>query len=647
MAPTLLTTTLSAARPLAPLDWSVILAYLLLSVLIAAYFTRRAGKNTGEFFLGGRTMGWFLAGTSMVATTFAADTPLAVTELVAKNGIAGNWLWWNMLFGNVLAVFFFARLWRRANILTDVEFIELRYSGKPAAFLRGFKAIYIGLFMNCIVLAWVNLAMIKIVQVCLPHWNAYYTVAAIMALVAIYSSMSGLMGVAVTDAFQFFLAIGGCIVLAFYAVHDAGGIATIKERLPDALRFTPVVGEQQGGSGMLSMSVAAFIAYLGVQWWASWYPGSEPGGGGYVAQRMMSAKDEKNSLFATLWFTLAHYCVRPWPWILTALAAMVLLPQMSATERASIERNPTALQAYKDVADNRVGDTANPDYATAYVMAESHFKSDPAFRERFENSTNPGGMFPKMMRDHLPTGLYGLLLAAFLAAYMSTISTQLNWGTSYLTHDFYKRFMAPEADEKQLVLVSRLLTLVMGVVSFIITTQLERVSGAWEFVLAISGGIGLVLILRWFWWRVSAWSELAAMLAPIAPYLWCHHQGIPFPASLFYIVAFSTVAWLLVTYLTPPTDRATLHTFYRRVHPGGIGWTPIQADLPDARPDQGYPALFANWLLGCALTYCTLFGLGRLIFGQPLQALAFLAAALISALIIWRNLSREDWTEPT
>lgn len=580
------------------IDWVLVGMYFVASAGIGLYYTKRAGSNLHEFFLSGRNLPWWLAGTSMVATTFAADTPLAVTELVATNGIAGNWLWWNFVFGGMLTVFFFARLWRRAGIMTDVEFVELRYSGNPAAFLRGFRSIYLGIFMNCIIMGWVNLAMAAILEGMfgIPREHVIWYVGAALVVTAVYSALSGLWGVAVTDAFQFILAMTGTIVLAFVVLGlpEVGGISGLKEKLPEwSLKFTPVVG---GGSsieevgGTLALSISAFLAFIGVQWWASWYPGAEPGGGGYIAQRMMSAKDEKHSLFATLWFTVAHYCVRPWPWIIVGLATLVLYPDLGP-------------------ADKKLG----------YVYA---------------------------MRDYLPAGLKGMLVASFFAAYMSTIATQLNWGTSYIINDFYKRFFTPRAEEKQLVFISRVTTLIVMVFSIILTLLLDTISGAWAFIIEASAGLGLVLILRWFWWRINAWSEIAAMVAPLLIYGYIKFStSIQFPESLFYIVSLTTVVWLVVTFLTKPTDRRTLQNFYRRVHPGGVGWKEIAVTLPDVQGDSGYGGLLMNWFAGVVLVYATLFGIGKLIFGEIGSALLFFLVAGLATLIIYRDLSRRGFAK--
>ena len=591
------------------IDQIIILAYLLISIGIGIYMSKRAGKSTGDFFLSGRKLPWYIAGTSMVATTFAADTPLAVTELVAQNGIAGNWLWWNMLFGGMLTVFFFARLWRRSNILTDAEFVAIRYSGKAADFLRGFKAIYIGIGMNAVVMAWVNLAMVKILRVMFPeltffgieeleflgiHFSSYLLVVGCMMLfVALYSSLSGLWGVSLTDTFQFIMAMGGSIILAVIAVRHVGGISGMKAQLADVnwvFDFFPEIsrGDAQStaSSGLLKMTLTGFIAYLGVQWWASWYPGAEPGGGGYVAQRMMSAKDEKHSLLATLWFQIAHYAVRPWPWVLVALVALILYP-------------------------------AAPDKGETYVM---------------------------VIRDLLPSGLLGLLLAAFLAAYMSTIASQTVWGTSYIVNDFFRPFIKKGASEKYYVKVSRITTVLLILLSFLITSQLEQISGAWKFILACSGGIGLVLILRWFWWRISAWSEIAAMIAPfvVYPVLYYKYQ-MNYESMLLIIVAWSTMVWMIVTFLTRPTETGKLRDFYTKIHPGGIGWRKVSADLPEIKGDSGYGRLIVNYLSGCILVMMSLFGFGKIIFGDILEGIIYLVIGLCAGAMIYINLSKIGW----
>jgi SSS family solute:Na+ symporter len=594
-------------------DWIIIAIYFLISIGIGIYMSKRAGRSTNDFFLSGRNLPWYIAGTSMVATTFAADTPLAVTEMIADNGIAGNWLWWNMLFGGMLTVFFFARLWRRAGIMTDCEFVAIRYEGKPADFLRGFRAVYIGIFMNVIVIAWVNLAMVKILSVLFPDLlflgNESLTILGIefsshllwvgvlMIFVAIYSALSGLWGVSITDSFQFIMAMTGSILLAVYALkNDAiGGVSGLKEQLPEwVFNFMPSIGSEEvdTGTGILKLGVTAFVAYLGVQWWASWYPGAEPGGGGYVAQRMMSAKDEKHSLFATLWFNVAHFAIRPWPWIIVALVSLVLYPDLPADNKGA-----------------------------GYVMA---------------------------IKDLLPAGLLGLMLAAFLAAYMSTIASQTVWGTSYIINDLFKPFIKPNADEKYYVKISRITTFVLMIFALIITSQITKISDAWRFVLAASAGIGLVLILRWFWWRINAWSEIAAMIAPyplliVLLFVFDYDLSADYEIILIYTVIWSTAVWLTTTYLTKPTNDQKLKTFYSKVHPGGVGWKRISNQLPEVKSDTGYQYLFMNWFAGSMMVLFFLFGLGKWIFYGFSSAIIYFAVVALAVIIIIRNMRKIGW----
>jgi Na+/proline symporter len=601
---------------LTTLDWLLVAGYFVISFGIALYFYRRASKDTSEFFLSGRQMPWWLAGTSMVATTFAADTPLLVTEIVASDGIAGNWIWWNFAFGGMLTVFFFARLWRRSGVLTDVELVELRYDGPAAAWLRGIKAIYFGLLLNIVIIGWVSLAMETIIDTLFPGltlfgqtefavlgatYSASLVVTGLLVLVvAVYSLLSGLWGVMVTDFFQFFIAMGGTIALAVLALNapEVGGLSGLHEQLDDStFKMLPTVtfGKAAEGAGALALSGLAFVAYIGVQWWGSWYPGSEPGGGGYIAQRMMSAKDEKNSLFATLWYTVAHYCLRPWPWIIVALVALVMFPELPEGEK-------------------RAG----------FVM---------------------------VMREVLPPGLLGLLFAAFLAAFMSTVSTQLNWGVSYLMNDFWSRFVQPEAEERRQVFLSRVFTFALGFLSLLVTANLDTIEQAWGLILSASAGLGLVLILRWYWWRVNAWSEIAATVTPIAlvavALLLPEGVQVPglqadFPLNLYAVVAFTTLVWLAVTYATRPTTQDTLDHFYRKVRPGGPGWKPVARRHPGVEPDAGFARLWLDWLLGVAFVYLTLFGVGKLLLGSALLGAGLLAGALGAAAFLWRDLSGTD-----
>ena len=581
-------------------DWSVVAAYFLFNVAIGLYYKGRAGRDTREFFLSGRDVPWWLAGTSMVATTFAADTPLAVTGLVAKNGVAGNWLWWNLLASGMLTVFFYARLWRRAGVMTDIEFSEIRYAGAPAAFLRGFRAVYLGVLMNCIILGWVNLAMVKILGLIfgVSKLEALWMVLGLIVLTSTISTLSGLWGVLVTDLFQFVIKMGMVIVLAVVAVHAVGGIEALKTKLAavDAMRasggghgsvlsFLPDVGSAW-------MPMITFFVYVAINWWATWYPGAEPGGGGYVAQRMLSAKDERHALLATLWFNIAHYAVRPWPWILVALTSLVLYPGLADPE-------------------------------TGYI---------------------------RVMIDYLPSSLRGLMVAAFAAAYMSTIATQLNWGASYLVNDFYRRFVRRDAAEGHYVNASRVATVLLTVISAVATLYMGSIAGAWKLLLVTGAGTGTVLLLRWYWWRINAWSEVAAMIAAFVVSVLLQTLGgfdTDQPAQFAWVmlitVAVTTVVWLAVTFATRPEPEATLVAFYRRTHPSRTGWVPIAAKAPDVKPAADGLANLMDWIAGCVLVYAVLFGVGKVLLHETAPGLALIALGAVAGAIIYRDLSRRGW----
>ncbi len=584
---------------LTPLDWTIIGAYFALSLAIGLYYTRRAGGDTQAFFVAGRSLPWWLAGTSMVATTFAADTPLAVTEMVARHGVAGNWLWWSMLPSGMLTVFFFARLWRRAEVLTDVEFVELRYSGRPAAFLRGFRSLYLGLAINLIIMGWVNLGMAKVLSgtLGLQKWQA---VAFCLAITLVYSSLSGIWGVVITDAVQFVIAMAGSIVLAVLAVRAVGGLEPLQAGLE---RVVPAGASEPFGASALSiwpdasaawmLPLVTLATYLGVNWWASWYPGAEPGGGGFIAQRIFSARDERHGLLAALWFNVAHYALRPWPWILVALCSLVLYG----------------------------GSPVNP--ATG--------EADAAFG------------YVRVMNDFLPSGFRGLLLASFAAAYMSTISTQLNWGSSYLVNDFYRRFVRKNASEAHYVAASRAATVLTVALGAIVTYFMNRITSGWELVLTLGAGTGLVYILRWYWWRINAWSEIAAMSAALIVSLGLRWLGTfdvdtptGFALTMLTTVGVTTVTWGLATFLTAPEPDARLVAFYRRVHPAGPGWRGVAALA--GRPETGRAERlapgFVNWLLGVAVVYATLFGVGEILFGAWTTAAVFGAIASVTAALL-------------
>jgi solute:Na+ symporter, SSS family len=582
-------------------DWLIVCSYFAFNVAIGFYYKRRAGTSTGEYFLSGRNAPWWLAGTSMVATTFAADTPLVVTGLVAQNGIAGNWLWWNLLASGMLTVFFYARLWRRSGVMTDIELAEIRYAGPPAAFLRGFRALYLGLIINCIILGWVNLAMAKILQLVfgVSKGEALWIVVGMIVLTSAISTLSGLWGVLVTDLFQFVIKMGMVIVLAVVAVQAVGGIEAMKVKLA---AIDQVRGATTGGHGsVLSfvpdigsawMPMITFFVYIAVNWWATWYPGAEPGGGGYVAQRMLSAKDEKHSLLATLWFNIAHYAVRPWPWILVALASLILFPNLKDPE-------------------------------TGYI---------------------------RVMIDYLPSSLRGLMVAAFAAAFMSTIATQLNWGASYLVNDFYRRFVRRDAGEPHYVLASRLATGLLTVVSAAVAFRIESIGGAWRVLIITGAGTGAVLLLRWYWWRINAWSEVSAMITAfvvsvLLQTVWGMNSDRPveFAHIVLITVAITTAVWLAVTYLTRPESDATLEAFYRRTRPSRTGWAPVAARAPDVRVSADGLANLVDWVAGCVLVYGTLFGVGKLLLHETPIGLGLLAVAAIAGWIIYRDLSRRGW----
>lgn len=560
-----------------PIDLTIIIAFFALSTAIALYYRKESGKDLNSFFLGGRNLPWYIAGISMVATTFAADTPLAVTEMVSKQGISGNWLWWSMLAGGMFTTFFFARLWQKSGVLTEVELIELRYSGRAAAWLRGFKAVYLGLFMNVLIIGWVNLALMAILEVFfeVPTETTYWITGLAMAIAAVYSALSGLKGVAVTDALQFVIAMTGTIVLAFIVVNseEVGGIAGLKSKLPEGtLNFLPQLGSESVDGNVLALSLGSFLAFIGVQWWASWYPGAEPGGGGYVAQRMMSTRTEKEAVYATLFFQIAHYCLRPWPWILVGLSCIILYP---------------------DLVEDQI--------KNGYVMA---------------------------MKDYLPVGLKGLLLVAFFAAYLSTISTQLNWGAGYLVNDFYYRFIKPQSTDKHLVWVSRLTTVGIMAIALYVTQFFDSISGVWLFIMECGAGLGLVLILRWFWWRINAWSEITATIAPAVgfsiSYFWFEWEH---PNGFFFTVIFTTLCWLVVTFFAPPTKNNTLQNFYQRIQPGG--WWPAHLKNSAPRQNPEFRYLFGAWILAVAMTYSFLFLIGKIILAEYQDAFwAFLIAVV-------------------
>ncbi|MFV0237673.1 MAG: sodium:solute symporter family protein [Flavobacteriales bacterium] len=637
------------------LDWGIIALFLILSLFIGIYFRKSAGKGIENFFLGGRNLPWYIAGISMVATTFAADTPLAVTELVAKDGISGNWIWWNALIGGTLTTFFFAKLWRRSHVLTEVELIEKRYSGQKARFLRGFKSIYLGVFMNIMVIGWVNLAMITILQGFFPDLTKVHGIlicGGLTIFILIYSTLSGLLGIAITDTIQFFIAIIGCIILAILVVNSnaVGGIDGLKTSLPHGtLHFFPEIEEGLKTHDALTISFATLIAFFGIVWWASWYPGSEPGGGGYVAQRMMSAKSEKDAVFATLFFQIGHYCIRPWPWILVALSAMVIysVPKNIQDKTLQLEYQNLLEKGIDEktlfISDDAFKqlDQSNPsiqenkaDITQVRLKIQDESKKNHFLKHALHYQNDHRFGFVYAIRDFLPNGLLGLLFVVFLAAYMSTISTQLNWGASYIVNDFYTRFLNENASQSHLVFISRIITLILGIIGVGVSFFIDSISEVWKFIMEAGAGLGLVLILRWYWWRINAWSEISATLAPFIGYgLTRYVFDLEFPNSFFCTVAFTTIVWIAVTYITKPTKRETLESFYKDVQPEGA-WEPIRKNLGIKKRTSEIGWLFSCWISAAVMIYATLFLIGKLLFKEWSSAGICLIITLISLLAL-------------
>lgn len=556
------------------LDYSVIAAYVAIMVLVGYYAQKRGQESLEDYFTGGKNLPWWLIGISMVATTFAADTPLAVTGIIASEGVAGNWIWWNFMFSGLFTVFLYAKLWKRADVITDVEFISIRYSGKPARILRGFRALYLAFPINCIILGWVTVGMAKILTI-LTGAEQWTVILIMYLLIGIYIAFSGLWGVIITDFIQFIIAMGGSILLAWYAVSHVGGLGQLQ------VEITEMFGQ---GHQMLSINpltspdiaITTALVWVGMMWWASWYPGSEPGGGGYIAQRMFSAKDERNAVGGTLLFNVAHFALRPWPWILVALVAMVVYPGLD----------------------------------------------------------DPEAGYPMLMLKLLPAGLLGLLAVAFLAAFVSTVSTHLNWGASYVVNDFYKPFLKPESEfeskekaQKHYVVVSKITTIVLMITAVIVSYMFDTVRGGWEAILSIGAGTGLVYMLRWFWWRINAWSEIAAMSAAAIGYTLSIFTGLDdFAQQMIFTTVFSTTVWIATTFLTKPEDEQTLQTFFDRVKPGGPGWKRFIGTgekTYSLLPGIGMVVISAASIIG------VLFGMGEIFFSSVSLGVSCIVAGSI------------------
>lgn len=597
------------------IDWLIITFSLLICFVPALFFGKRGGKNTSEFFASGRSVPWWLAGLSMVATTFSSDTPNWVTEQVRKFGVAGNWQWWAFVLTGVATVFFFARLWRRSGVMTDLEFYELRYSGKAASVVRGFRAVYLGLFFNCFIMGMVTLAACKIANILfgLPPWQ---TILICGLLNVVFASHSGLWGVLVIDMVQFFIKMTAVIAAAYFSLKQVGGLRVLIEKLGQVQVITaeggqPVMSAVDGSGqpilnmlpnfSMWQLALMTFIMPIAIGWWANWYPGAEPGGGSYIAQRMLASKSEKDSLGGTLFFNLAHYVLRPWPWIITALCSIIIFPDLASIQAAFPNADPKLI--------------------------------------------GHDSAFPAMLK-FLPAGFVGLMVGGLIAANSSTILTHLNWGSSYLVHDFYRRFIKPDADEKHYVNVGRACTVALYIFAALLSTVMSSAQQAFQILLSIGAGTGLLYIVRWFWWRVSAWCEVAAMVASLAsaagfPVLekagLLPHLG--FALSTIMQVGFTTVCWVAIAFLAPQTDRAKLVEFYRKVHPAGAGWSKIrqEAGITEAEAalhgdHMGMATL--GWVSGCVVIWSSLFAIGNFLYGRISLALVLTLVFIVGGMTL-------------
>jgi SSS family solute:Na+ symporter len=596
---------------LATLDWLILLATLAICFAPALFFGRRASKNTSEFFASGRSVPWWLAGLSMVATTFSSDTPNLVTDIVRRNGVAGNWVWWAFVLTGVSTVFFYARLWRRSGVLTDLEFYEVRYSGTAAGVVRGFRALYLGFFFNCMIMATVNLAACKIAAILfgLERWQ---TLAFVGVLNVAFATHSGLWGVLVIDMIQFFIKMTAVIAAAYFALQAPGvggldGLITqlSARRGPGGLDYLAVLPDFTSN---WDLAVAVFIMPIAVQWWAVWYPGAEPGGGSYIAQRMLASKSEKDALGAVLFFNVAHYVLRPWPWILVGLASLIVYPELSDISAAFPNLDPRLLG--HDIA------------------------------------------YPAMLK-FLPAGFVGLMVGGLVAANSSTILTHLNWGASYLVHDFYRRFVNRDATEAHYVLVGRLATVLLFICSSATVYLLDTAKDAFDVILQVGAGTGLLYLVRWFWWRVNAWCEVAAMASSFLVsigFLAMARAGSPVSThvALLLTVIITTVCWVVTALVTPPTDRDVLVEFYRKVRPVGPGWKPIRdlvgVDANAHAARDSIPLGLLGWTAGSAMIWSALFAVGNALYGRTLQAVVLTAACLAcTAVVLW--VMRQQWPD--
>ena len=597
---------------LTTLDWIIALIAVAVCFAPALFFGKRSSKNTSEFFASGRSVPWWLAGLSMVATTFSSDTPNLVTDFVRNNGVAGNWVWWAFVLTGVATVFFYARLWRRSGVLTDLEFYEIRYSGKAASAVRGFRAVYLGLLFNCLILATVNLAACKIAGILfgLERWQ---TLLFVGLLNVVFAAHSGLWGVLVIDMIQFFIKMTAVIAAAYFAVRlpQVGGLSGLVDKLstmkgPNGINYLNVLPDFANN---WDIALAVFIMPIAVQWWAVWYPGAEPGGGSYIAQRMLASKSEKDSLGAVLFFNVAHYVLRPWPWILVALSSIIVYPQLSDIQAAFPNLNPSLLG--HDIA------------------------------------------YPAMLK-FLPVGFVGLMVGGLVAANSSTILTHLNWGASYLVHDFYRRFINKDGEERHYVFAGRLATIALFILSSSLVFVLDTAKDAFNVILQVGAGTGLLYLARWFWWRVNAWCEVVAMISSFlvsAGFLILDNQKLYQTTAamrLVITIAVTTVCWLLAAYFAPQTDRKTLIEFYSKVRPAGPGWEPIRVEAgiskeEAAKTGDSIPLALVGWVTGCAMIWSSLFTVGNFLYGRYDYALALGAVFVVSGIILLKVVNKL-WT---
>ncbi len=584
------------------IDWVIVVLSVLICFVPALFFGKRAGRSTSEFFVSGRAVPWWLAGLSMVATTFSSDTPNLVTDIVRRNGVAGNWVWWAFVLTGVSTVFFYAQLWRRSGVMTDLEFYEIRYSGTAASVVRGFRSVYLGLLFNCMIMATVNLAACKIAGV-LFGFERWQTLAFVGLLNVAFATHSGLWGVLVIDMIQFFVKMTAVIAAAFFALRlpEVGGLSGLVTKLsatpgPDGVNYLRLLPDFTNN---WDIAVAVFIMPIAVQWWAVWYPGAEPGGGSYIAQRMLASKSEKDALGAVLFFNVAHYVLRPWPWILVALASILVYPELADIQKAFPHLDPTLIG--HDIA------------------------------------------YPAMLK-FLPVGFIGLMVGGLIAANSSTILTHLNWGASYLVHDFYRRFVRRDATERHYVMAGRVATVILFFASSALVFVLDTAKDAFDVILQVGAGTGLLYLVRWFWWRVNAWCEVVAMISSFAisvAFLALARAGVAVstPAALVLTVVFTTLCWVATAYLGPETDRKTLVAFYTRVRPFGPGWARIRAMAGEAargqRPaGENIPLALLGWVAGCTVIWSSLFVVGNLLYGRLDYAMALLVTFAVSGVAL-------------